>query len=239
MYYVVFENLGDRSRRYRAFDNKASFDHQYQPVWGRIVDEGVTKERALRLCGATAEIIEKSRTGKSDYLVVFEYTELTGGSFRNRTRIGYHSQFEFKSLLPFSSEIIVAEGISEAKSCELLYTVPPLCLYMAAVEEAFENELRYIPLALEMKLYNATLAVESSQKYLWEHLLSASFVDENLREFYLRLTRENTAKNTVMRNILVLYDYDSNDLNLLSRGAAFVKTMKYQCEKALKLFPLE
>lgn len=175
------------------------------------------------------------------YNVIFKHTKLTGGNYKCRICIDYDSQADFEARHKPAPELdIVAQGISDDEALHLLYSVPPLCRYLGAVEEAFtHSDPRLIPELLKMKLYGALTAVDLDHDYLQDNVLGSDPIDKELWEHYQELTRDNTAKNMVMRSIIVLYDFDLNDLNPLSKGESFLNAIKHNCQQALTLYPLK
>lgn len=173
------------------------------------------------------------------YNVVFEYENTKGGLCGSRFTISYLDKSMYLDNPRKDENVkVVSEGITDQEAEKLLYLVPPLCHYMAAVEQAFYQEPAYIPQQLEKTLYGAIIAVDAGRKYLWDHLLfGTNQIDDTLLAFFQSLTIPNTAKAVIMSTIITMYDFDLNDLTPLARGETFIKVMKNQCQKTLNFFP--
>lgn len=91
------------------------------------------------------------------YIVIFEYTKMTGGYYKFRTRTDYEDQSEFDTVYKaIPEEIVVAQGVTEQKAKVLLASVPAICLYTAAVEKLFEVPPNQVTLTrLEWVIENA------------------------------------------------------------------------------------
>ncbi|HAI22799.1 MAG: hypothetical protein UV37_C0017G0002 [Candidatus Collierbacteria bacterium GW2011_GWA1_42_60] len=71
------------------------------------------------------------------YYVVFEYTTKAGGYAGIRTAIDYQNKENFTLLNPTLNGLstVIAEGISEGKSYQIIQLTPEICLLTAAIEK--------------------------------------------------------------------------------------------------------
>lgn len=165
MYLVVIEKyLGPP--QIMVFESKADFDRRYQRSWGKIVDEGISRESAQKLYGATDPKPLEEKMSDNSYIAVFEYTKMTGGFYKLRTRTDYKDKAEFDAMYQVIPEtILVGEGVSEHEAEKLLASVPAVCLYTAAVEKLFEVPTDEVTFErLEWVIENANFAARHATK---------------------------------------------------------------------------
>lgn len=58
IYIVVFECRQFHSRHWTPYANKEAFQSLYRQSFGKIIDQGITKFAAMRLCGADEALVK-------------------------------------------------------------------------------------------------------------------------------------------------------------------------------------
>ena len=92
------------------------------------------------------------------YIVVLEFSKKAGGSRFLRTKHLYFNEAEFKRLyVPSEIQVIIAKEISPEKADVLLAEAPIICVFLSAVEEAFQSPDNndFLNLSLQSKLNDA------------------------------------------------------------------------------------
>lgn len=57
-YIVVIEEHRFHSRHWTSYSSKEAFLNQYRKSCGKIIDQGISKFAAMRLCGADEEMVK-------------------------------------------------------------------------------------------------------------------------------------------------------------------------------------
>ncbi len=150
------------------------------------------------------------------YIVIFEFTEITGGFSFMRTRIDYANAEEFASLYsPIPTEKVVAQGITEEEANILLCAFPTISIFTAAIENTFKDmpessELNW-DLA-EMHMFNANIVVRHHRQ-LRKSLGVVYSQPANIVEHLAKLADEKTDKGLLMKALIDAYEPNSDFLN--------------------------
>ncbi len=147
----------------------------------------------------------------NSYIVIFEYTRMTGGFYKIRTRTGYTNQAQFQSIYKVIPETtIVAEGITEDQADRLLCTVPAVCQYLAAVEKLFEVPNTEVTLTrLQWVMENANMAAAHGIEQRF-NLGILNQIDVDFVAHLLDLIQIETLKGRYFRYVIGKYvpDFD-------------------------------
>ena len=142
----------------------------------------------------------------NSYNVVFEYTKMTGGFYKVRTRTDYKDKAEFDVIHKVIPEsIIVGEGVSEHEAEVLLASVPAVCLYTAAVEKLFEVSPNEVTFArLEWVIESANFAARYASKERIK-LGIKNIIDDDFINHLNGLCEGNSYKAKVMNAVIWKY----------------------------------
>jgi hypothetical protein len=140
------------------------------------------------------------------YIVIFEYTKVTGGYYKCRTRTDYLDKAEFRaSYKTIPQEIVVAEGINEEEAERLLYSVPAVCLYTASVEKLFETPGVELTLFhLQIVIAGTNLAAKHASERRFE-LGIINTIDADFRSHLIDLQCDRTPKGPYFRHVIGKY----------------------------------
>ena len=234
MYYVFERN---DFRRYAFFETKSDFNKGYQSAWGRILGEDYSLRDAILVCGGSREDVD-ALNGPKNYLVVYEFTATTGGKYKNRIVLGYHSEFEARHLAESKDMMVIAKGTSEEEARVLVATVPPICIYLGAIEDAFKTDSSNVCNYLEMSLALAHSMVDTNQRILWAKGQTPPYPDKNFTEHLRKLKWEESAKAMVITSLALLYSFADNEINrTVTTDKALINALVDSYKMALDIYP--
>lgn len=165
------------------------------------------------------------------YVVVLEFLEKAGGSRFLRTRHLYLNEAQFKRLhVPSEIQVVIAKEISLKMADVLLAEAPVICIFLSAVEEAFQfqGNNNSPNLSLQPKLNNAIYYAQGL--YSYRIFTGVKFKKpEKFEEHLQKICSDASLKAKYMSAVVSAYFPATDRVNL---GILYSNLKKLQGESA-------